>query len=178
MYGKTEIATKLAELKAYSITEEPLTESLFPPIESAVQAYFNTVLGSAGSFRDVVKYMYNDIFRRTAVYENEFPLNLPTNYPTGYDDLRTCFYDFAALMNIDKETFYGGFVFEAQSAETGGASAVVPVRNTYLDAWTVAVTNAARADPASVAAIAEWCKNSEGDCDLVDLLEDRGIILK
>lgn len=181
MYGKTDVTNKLAELKAYSITEEPLTESLFTPIESAVQAYFNAVVGTAGAFRDVVKYMYNDIFRRTTAYENEFPLNLPTNYPAGYGDIRTCFYNFAMLMEIDNETFYSGFVFESQSAGTGGtggATVVVPVRNTYLDTWTAAITNAATSNPASVSVLAEWCKNSEGDSDLVDLLEDRGIIIE
>lgn len=181
MYAKTDVTNKLAELKAYSIAEEPLTESLFSPIESAVQAYFNAVAGTAGSFRDVIKYMYNDIFRRTTVYENEFPLNLPTNYPAGYSDLRACFYDFATLMEIDNETFYNGFIFESQSTGTGGtggSTVIVPVRNTYLDTWTTAITNATTLNPASVAAMAEWCKNSEGDCDLVDLLEDRGIILE
>ena len=181
MYGKTDVTGKIAELKAYSIAQDARTESLFSPIESAVQAYFNAVVGTAGAFRDVVKYMYNDIFRRTTVYENEFPLNLPTNYPAGYSDIRTCFYDFSPLMTISNATFYAGFVFESQSTgtgESGGATVVVPVRNTYLDTWTAAITNAATSNPASVSALAEWCKNSEGDCDLVDLLEDRGIILE
>lgn len=179
MYGKTDVTDKIAELKAYSIEQDARTGSLFTLTETAVQAYFNAVAGAASSLRDVVKYMYNDIFRRTTVYENEFPLSLPTNYPAGYNDIRTCFYDFSPLVTIDNATFYAGFVFQSQSTGEGsGGSVVVPVSNSYLDTWTAAINSAATSNPAAVTTLAEWCKNSEGDCDLVDLLEDRGIIVE
>lgn len=180
MYDKTNVTAKIAALKVYSVEQDARTGALFSSLESAVQSYFNAMGGTAGALRDVVKYMYNDIFRRTTVYENTYPLDLPTNYPAGYNDVRTCFYDFTPIMTISDATFYAGFVFELQSTGTGGTggSVVVPVSNTYLDTWTAAINAASTANPASVSALAEWCKNSEGDCDLVDLLEDRGIILE
>ena len=53
----------------------------------------------------------------------------------------------------------------------------MPVSNDYLTEWTADITAATTGDAGKISALAEWCKNSEGNCDLIDLLEDRGKVL-
>ena len=178
MYTQAEINAKIAELKTYSVAQDPATADLFTPLETAVQKYFAAGTNLSGPLRDVVKYMYNDIARRTTVYETDWPDNLPTDYPDGYNDVRSCLYDFAELMTVDNATFFAAFVYETPTAPAGGGTAEpVPVSNDYLTDWEADVTAATTVDINEVAALAEWCKNSEGNCDLIDLLEDRGKVL-
>ena len=178
LYSQTEVSAKITALKAYSAAQDPLTADLFTPLETAVTAYFNASGNLAAPLRDVVKYMYNDIARRTTVYETDWPDNLPTDYPAGYNDVRGCIYDFTELMTVDNATFFAAFVYETPTAPAdGGAAEPVPVSNDYLTDWEADITAATTADINEVAALAEWCKNSEGNCDLIDLLEDRGKVL-
>lgn len=145
MYSESEINDRVAELKAYSAEQDASTAVLFVPLETALSSYFSAS-DLTEALRDVVKYMYNDIQRRTTVYETEWPDNLPTDFPTGYYDLRGCFYDFSQLMTITDAAFYAGFVF---AASPEGGSAVSS--NTYLDAWTAGITSAASTEGSAVA---------------------------
>lgn len=171
MYSESEINAKVAELKAYSAEQDASTAVLFTPLETALSSYFSASDLTA-ALRDVVKYMYNDIQRRTTVYETEWPDNLPTDFPTGYYDLRGCFYDFSQLMTITNAAFYAGFVF---STSPEGGSAVSS--NTYLDAWTAGITSAASSEASAASNVAAWCKDAGGNSDLIDLLEDRGTVV-
>ena len=177
MYTQAEINAKIAELKTYSVAQDPATADLFTPLETAVQKYFAAGTNLSGPLRDVVKYMYNDIARRTTVYETDWPDNLPTDYPDGYNDVRSCLYDFTGLMTVDNATFFAAFVYETPTAAAGGTAEPVPVSNDYLTEWTADITTATTSDAGKISALAEWCKNSEGNCDLIDLLEDRGKVL-
>lgn len=177
MYTQAEVNAKIAALEAYSVAQDPVTADLFTPLETAVQKYFAAGTNLSGPLRDVVKYMYNDIARRTTVYETDWPDNLPTDYPDGYNDVRSCLYDFTALMTIGNATFFTAFVYETPTATAGGTAEPVPVSNPYLTEWTANITASTTGDAGKISALAEWCKNSEGNCDLIDLLEDRGKVL-
>ena len=106
LYTQAGVNAKITALKAYSVAQDPATADLFTPLETAVQKYFAAGTNLSGPLRDVVKYMYNDIARRTTVYETDWPDNLPTDYPDGYNDVRGCLYDFAELMTVDNATFF------------------------------------------------------------------------
>ena len=88
MYTQAEINAKITALKTYSAAQDPLTVDLFTPLETAVQSYFAASTNIAGPLRDVIKYMYNDIARRTTAYGTDWPDNLPVDYPAGYNDVR------------------------------------------------------------------------------------------
>ena len=172
MNSRAEIAAKIASLKAYSISKNAKTGPLFAPLETAVETYYSgdkTAISAA--CEDVVKYMYNDISRRTTVYEhNEFDPQLPEDYPTGYDDITDCFADVSAMLSVSNATFYAAFV-EGPDPVTGVTG---PVSNSYIDAWTATFEASVSGDLVRVKTLAEWCKNSGGSSDLIDLLEDRG----
>ena len=179
---KNDILTKLDALKAYSFAADPATETLFAPVYAAVNAYFSgDTSGLVAALEDVVKYMYNDISRRTTVYENNFDMHLATDYPIGYDDISKCFYQFGELLTVTDGSFFAAFVYGvpegAGGSDSGGAAEEIPLSNTYLDRWTAEITAAITGDLANVQMLAEWCKNSGGCCDLVCLLENRGHML-
>ena len=183
MITKNEVITKLDELKRYSVAVDPATESLFQPVYSAISSYFSSSSSElVTALEDVVKYMYNDISRRTTEYENNFEMNLASNFPDGYDDITKCFYTFTELLTVDKNTFNDAFVYgipaTPASDEGGGAAEPIPVSNPYLDRWTSEITSAITGDLDKVKNLAEWCKNSGGSCDLVCLLEVQGQVTK
>lgn len=177
--NKADMMNKLDALKAFSVAADPATETLFAPVYAAANAYFSgDTSGLVAALEDVVKYMYNDISRRTTVYENNFDMHLATDYPTGYDDISTCFYQFSELLTVTDSSFFAAFVYGvpegAGSEDGGGAAEEIPLSNPYLDRWTTEITAAITGDLANVQTLAEWCKNSGGCCDLVCLLENRG----
>ena len=146
MYTQAEVNTKITALKTYSVAQDPATADLFTPLETSVQEYFAANANISGPLRNVVKYMYNDIARRTTVYETDWSDNLPTNYPAGYNDVRTCLYDFAELMTVDNATFFAAFVYETPTATAGSTAEPVPVSNDYLTEWAADITTATTGD--------------------------------
>lgn len=177
---EADVLQKLNVLKDYSVVADPATESLFAPVYSAVTSYFNSGgNGLAAALEDVVKYMYNDIARRVTKYEFEFDMHLASDFPAGYNDITECFYQFAELLTVEEGSFFNAFVYgvpEGATSEGGGAVAEVPLSNPYLTRWAAEITAAITGDLENVKALAEWCKNSGGCCDLVCLLENRGRI--
>ena len=184
MITQSEVITKLDTLKNYSVAVDPATESLFQPVYSAISSYFNASNPElVTALEDVVKYMYNDISRRTTEYEINFDMNLPNDFPKGYDDITECFYTFSDLMTVDKTTFNNAFVYgipvtPASDGDEGGAAEPVPLSNPYLDRWASEITSAITGDLDNVKNLAEWCLNSGGSCDLIGLLEEQGQITK
>lgn len=174
MLNKTDVTNKIASLKAYSVSQNTTTEPLFMPLEAAVSTYFSSTVNIDKEVTDIIKYIYNDIWRRNTTYTNTYPLNLPTNYPKGYNDVRDCFYQFSELLSIDNATFYSAFVFSTEG--TGTAAVETATSNSKLDSWTTEILAARATEKATLKALAEWCKNSEGSSDLVSLLEERGTI--
>ena len=176
---ESEVLHKLDALKSYSVAVDPATESLFEPIYEVVDAYFNgDDAQMVTALEDVVKYMYNDISRRTTVHENEFPMELPTSYPVGYEDVTKCFYGFMELLAITESSFFDGFIYGLPEGDAGeGMAAEVPLSNSYLEQWKKEITGAITGDLQNVTNLAEWCKNSGGSCDLICLLENRGRVL-
>ena len=171
MNTKDEITAKIASLKAYSVAKNAKTGALFNPLESAADEYFSGNKSAVSSAcEDVVKYMYNDISRRTTVYEHEYDTKLATDFPTGYDDITECFADLSGMLEVSNETFYAAFVFgpDPVTGVTG------PLSNSYIDEWTEELEEAKTGDTEKVLALAEWCKNSGGSSDVIDLLEDKG----
>ena len=176
---ESEVLHKLDALKSCSVAADPATEALFEPVYAAVDVYFNgDDARMVTALEDVVKYMYNDISRRTTVYENEFPMGLPTSYPDGYEDVTECFYGFKELLTITEGSFFNGFIYGVPEGYAGeGTAAEVPLSNSYLEQWTKEITAAITGDLQNVSNLAEWCKNSGGSCDLICLLENRGRVL-
>lgn len=177
---KIAVLEKLNALENYSVAVDPATESLFAPVYNAVSAYFaGSSEGLAAALEDVVQYMYNDIARRVTKYEFEFDMHLASDFPAGYNDITECFYQFAELLTVEEGSFFNAFVYgvpEGATSEGGGAVAEVPLSNPYLTRWAAEITAAITGDLENVKALAEWCKNSGGCCDLVCLLENRGRI--
>ena len=180
MITKNEVITKLDTLKNYSVAVDPATESLFQPVYSAISSYFSSSSSElVTALEDVVKYMYNDISRRTTEYENNFDMNLPNDFPKGYDDITKCFYTFEELMTTNVNEFHNAFVYgvpESATGEEGGEP--VPLSNPYLTRWASEITSAITGDLDNVKNLAEWCLNSGGSCDLISLLEEQGQITK
>ena len=173
---ESEVIHKLDALKSYSVAADPATELLFEPVYEAVNAYFNgDDAQMVAALEDVVKYMYNDISRRTTVHENEFPMELSTSFPIGYEDVTECFYGFTELLTISESSFFDAFIYGVPEGDAGeGMAAEVPQSNSYLNQWTKEITAAITGDLQNVTDLAEWCKNSGGSCDLICLLENRG----
>lgn len=180
--GDKEVLNKLDALERYSVTVDAATESLFAPVYNAVASYFaGNNSGLAAALEDVVKYMYNDISRRTTKHEFEFNMRLASDFPKGYDDLTKCFYEFEELLTVSEGSFFNAFVYgvpEGAISEEGGAAEEVPLSNPYLTRWAAEITAAITGDLENVKALAEWCKNSGGCCDLVCLLENRGRVIE
>lgn len=170
LYTKDQILEKIAVLQAYSEAKDARTAALFTPLISAANTYYGdkSVVGAA--LEDVVKYMYNDISRRTTVYEHQFDAQLPTNFPVGYEDIRDCFANLEEVMTASEETFYAAFVFgpDPVTGVTG------PQSNSYIDSWTALLTSGVTDDQAKVKTLADWCCNSGGSADVIDLVEDKG----
>lgn len=184
---KEQVDTKVATLKEYSISKDALTASLFFPLEVAIESYFSADKGGISLImEEVVEYMYFDIDRRTTKHEAEFDMKLPSNFPTGYDDVTKCFYQFAGLLSMDNDTFFDAFVYglpegaEAASVEGGDGSGKeeIPLSNPYLDEWASEITAAIKGDEANVQALDDWLQNSGGSCDLISLLEEQGKIVE
>lgn len=179
MITQNEVITKLDTLKNYSVAVDAATESLFQPVYSAISSYFNASNPElVTALEDVVKYMYNDISRRTTEYEHNYDMHLASDYPDGYDDITKCFYTFTELITVDEATFNDAFVYETPINEDGTSGEPVPVSNPYLTRWTSEITSAITNDLDKVKNLAEWCKNSGGCCDLICLLEVQGQITK
>ena len=177
---KLSVLEKLNVLESYSVNVDAATESLFAPVYNAVAAYFaGGSEGLAAALEEVVQYMYNDISRRTTKHEFTFDMHLASDFPKGYNDITECFYQFEELLTVSESSFFNAFVYgvpEGATGEEGGAE--VPVSNPYLTRWAAEITAAITGDLENVQALAEWCKNSGGCCDLVCLLENRGRILE
>lgn len=175
MIGSSDVLTKISILKAYSAGVNPLAETFFAPLETAVNSYF-TQANIETELTNVVKYLYVDIWRRNTVFEYDYPLNLPTNFPTGWADVRQCFYQFSQLMAISNEDFYAAWIFEQPPLGQPLPDNPVPISNTLIDAWIPEINQAKTTDKSNLVTLAEWCKNSEGDSDIISLLEERGRI--
>lgn len=170
LYTKDQILEKIASLQAYSAAKDARTTALFTPLISAANTYYGDKSAVGTALEDVVKYMYNDISRRTTVYEHQFDAQLPTNFPVGYEDIRACFANPEEVMTVSEETFYAAFVFgpDPVTGVTG------PQSNSYIDSWTALLTSGVTDDLANVKTLADWCCNSGGSADVIDLVEDKG----
>ncbi len=177
LYSKREVLDKVAVLESCSVEQDGQTAPFFAALKTAVEGYYNALPSRlTRPVRDVVKYIFNDISRRTTKHRNEYgDDDYPTDFPKGYDDVRACLYDFAPIVNADGAAVYAAFVYETPAAGAGAAPpAPVPEENPVLDGWTAAVTAAAQKDADAVSALAVWCRDGEGNADIIDLFEDRG----
>lgn len=181
MITKTQVLAKLDSLKAYSINQDSVVEPLFGSTYSAVDTYFDSSnAGLSSALCELVQYMYNDLSRRSTTHEFEYEMNLPTNYPRGYNNIVECFYQFTSLLNVSNEQFFAAFVYgvpEGAGGDEGGAAEPVPISNSYLTAWAAEIASAAATDLQAVKNLAAWCRDSGGNCDMVCLLEDQGRII-
>ena len=179
MITKEQVLAKLDELKAYCIEQDKLTGPLFSPVYSAVDSYFSgSIAGLAQALTEVIQYMYNDLTRRSTVHEFEYEMKLPTNYPAGYNNVVDCFYKFASLLAMSNATLFNAFVYgvpEGAGDSEGGTE--VPISNPYLTTWATEITAAVNTDLQAVQTLADWCKNSGGNYDLICLLENQGRIV-
>lgn len=180
MITKTQVLAKLDELKAYSIEQDAQTGPLFSSVYSAIDSYFNNQSdGLAQALTEVVQYMYNDLTRRSTIHEFEYEMKLPTNYPVGYNNVVDCFYKFASLLAMSNATFFNAFVYGVPegAGDSEGGGTEVPISNPYLTTWATEITAAVNTDLQAVQTLADWCKNSGGNYDLICLLENQGRIV-
>lgn len=178
---KTMVVQKLNELLAYSKGRDDKNanaiEALFSPVFTVLNSYFDNQNPSLGTaLNDVVQYMYFDIDRRTTKYQNEFEQGLSNDFPIGYNDVTLCFYQFETLLGVSNSTFFSAFVYGIPA--DGSGTDDVPQSNSYLTNWETEIQNAISGDLSNVKTLAEWCKYSGGNADLVSLLEDRGEIVE
>lgn len=186
MITKIEVLTKINDLLTYSNSQAPQYQSKFSslmqPLISAVNVYFDAVPeGMKKALEDYVFQTYCDIYNRNIVYSNPISVELPSDFPTGYDDLRQCFYQFAELMSVTNAQFYAAWVIgvpEGSGDDSGGVQPTPePLNNTYLDSWTPEVTSAPQDDVNRVNAVVDWCANACDSLMLPNLLEDQGEVV-
>lgn len=184
MITKEEVLAKLDQFKAYSIEQEPSNEEsyteLMAPLYEAVNTYFSTTpSGMIEALENYVHQTYCDISVRSIKYETPIEVNYPTDYPEGYNDIRTCFYTFP-LMETTQEDFFNAWVEGTPTEPT----AVEPppstpsiVSNSLIDQWLPEIQSAPTNDVARVKSVNEWCANTAGTGNMINLLEDQGRIL-
>lgn len=186
MLTQSEIIAKLNELKSYSISQKPQFEqyytSLMESVYTAVNTYFETTpSGMIEALENYVFQTYCDIHTRSIVYENPVEgASLPTNYPTGYNDIRDCFYQFDWVNEITPQAFFNAWV-EGQPTDpiTGLPEGdIQPLSNPYLSEWTSEINTAHAPEVEAVISVNTWCENNAGSLNLINLLEDQGRILQ
>lgn len=184
MITKQEVINKLDALLAYSVEQKPDFESyyetLMKPCYDAVNAYFSA---SRDNFKkpteEYIFQAYCDINQRNQVWEKPVEYNFPTNYPTGYNDFRDCFYSFSDILTCSNETFFNAWLEEApESTDPTVTPTPVPIDNPYITAWTADITEAPTKELAQINACVEWLKNSGDGKILLDLLENQGTLVK
>ena len=183
MLIQTEIIAKLDELKSYSISQKPQFEQyytdLMESVYTAVNTYFDTVpSGMIEALENYVFQTYCDIHTRSIVYE--FPVegaSLPINYPTGYNDIRECFYQFDWVNEITPQAFFNAWI-EGQPTDpiTGLPEGdIQPLSNPYLTEWRSDITHNGEVE--AIVNVNSWCETNAGSLNLIHLLEDQGRIL-
>lgn len=192
MITKTEVVSKLDELKAYSIQQKPNFETqyttLMAPLYSAVNSYFDTKPdGIKDLLEEYVFQKYCDICNRGMVWEKPVENEMPTDYPVGYDDARECFYTFESIMNATSEAFFAAWVVgvptppEGESGGEGGGTTPAtpePLSNSLLDVWTPEVQSAPTDDLGRIQTVIDWCASAASSGNMINLLEDQGRVLE
>lgn len=185
MFTQTEVLTKLQSFLSYSKTQKPEFEqyytNLMTPVINAVNTYFSTIPeGMIEALENYVFQTYCDIHSRSIKYE--FPVEgagFPTDYPTGYNDIRDCFYNFDSIISTTPEQFFNAWVegvpVDPETQLPTGENQ--PLSNSYLDQWESEITGAHADEVASVTAVNTWCETNAGSLNLINLLEDQGRIL-
>lgn len=185
MITSNEVLTKLQTFLDYSKSQKPEFEAqytaLMNPLIDAVNTYFSTEpKGMKEALENYVHQSFCDTFTRKVKYENPVSVDLPTDYPTGYDDIRLCFYTFP-LLQVTPEVFHAAWVEgvpETPTADGGGTTGTPePLNNTLLDQWLPEVTKAPTDDVERVKTLNDWFINAGGSVNMVNLLEDQGVII-
>ena len=186
MLTQTEIIAKLDTLKTYSIAQKPQFEqyyiALMQPVYTAVNTYFSTIPeGMIEALENYVFQTYCDIHTRSIVYEHPVEgASLPTNYPTGYNDIRDCFYQFDWVNEITPETFFNAWVegipTDPETQLPTGENQ--PLSNPYLTQWASEISTAHASEVEAVVGVNAWCETNASSLNLINLLEDQGRILQ
>lgn len=186
MLTQTEIIAKLDTLKTYSIAQKPQFEqyyiALMQPVYTAINTYFSTIPeGMIEALENYVFQTYCDIHTRSIVYENPVEgASLPTDYPTGYNDIRDCFYQFEWVNEITPEAFFNAWVegipVDPETQLPTGENQ--PLSNSYLTQWASEISTAHAPEVEAVVNVNAWCETNAGSLNLINLLEDQGRILQ
>lgn len=181
MISLDDVTKKLDEFKSYSVAENPEFEieysDLMQPLYDAVEFYFSTIPeGMKSALENYVHETYCDTFSRGVKYENPIDANLPTDFPDGYNDIRTCFYAFESLMSTTPEEFFDAWVSSTPSAPTVGESE--PTSNPLIEDWIAEIESAPNEDVSRVKAVSAWCANAAGSYNMINLLEDQGLLIE
>lgn len=180
MISLNDVTKKLDEFKAYCVTEKPEYKTkyaeIMQPLYDSVETYFNTVPdGMKSALENYVHETFCDTFSRGVKYEKPIEADLPTDFPEGYNDVRTCFYAFESLMGTTPASFFDAWVSSVPAAATGGTSE--PTSNALIDEWIPEIEAAPSEDVKRVKAVSSWCANSAGSCNMINLLEDQGLLI-
>lgn len=189
MIAKTEVVSKLDELKAYSVQQKPNFETqyttLMAPLYSSVNSYFDTKPdGIKDLLEEYVFQKYCDICNRGMVWENPVENEMPTDYPVGYSDARECFYTFESIMSATPEAFFAAWVEGVPTppeGESGGGATPAtpePLSNSLLDVWTPEVQSAPTDDLGRIQTVIDWCASAASSGNMINLLEDQGRVLE
>lgn len=176
MITETLILEKLNTLQsAYNGSGSVL--ALFTPVSTAVTTYFTQ--GKAKLTHDIqytICQLMLDIQNRKTVYEHQNLMpSAPTNYPAGYEDVRTIFTAGGALesiMNITPETFNKGYTYTAGTEKTAA-----PISNSYLNEWKADIETARDKELAGLTAISSFCESGSYNSGLASYFESLGKVV-
>lgn len=176
MITEASILEKLNTLQAsYSGSGSVL--ALFTPVSTAVTIYFTQ--GKEKLTHDIqytICQLMLDIQNRKTVYEHQNLLPAaPTDYPAGYEDVRTIFTasgTIEAIMNIAPETFNKGYTYTAGAEKTAA-----PISNSYLDEWKADIEAARDKELAGLTAISSFCESGSYNSGLASYFESIGKVV-
>lgn len=182
MITEQQILNKIQELKSYCIANGESTGDYAGFISTLSQAVVNYFHGSTDDLENqvvtVIGALYNDLSRRSIVYENPIGKPSPTNYPKGYKDFTEIFDGdgvFVEILAMDKATFLNGFPIStvAPVAEGEGSSIIVEI-NPIIPVWISKLNTAHEVELAQIETIVNFCNKGASQNMIFMLFEDMG----
>lgn len=178
MYTKNDVLSKIENFRYYSISMKPDCEAEFNSlIDDFIPSISNYFDADRSSFKtplnEMQLYLYSDLMKRGTEYENPVDMQMSTNFPVAYNDLRKLFYSFPFLTVTDSQ-FYNAWVFEESETGTG----LVPVSNSLLDLWKDDLNKSISDELGQLQSFNSWLSFAGSGAGMVMLWENLGKVLK
>ena len=177
---KQDILDKLQELETYSIEKTGHSElsSVMNTFESTLSEFLKSVPNSCKTqFKELPVKFCMDYFRRNTAYseDSKFGLYLPTNFPTGYNNLMDLFggVQFDAIQNVSNDDFANAWTFYEQDPVT---LVTPPPTNTYITQWTQQISSLNNNVSGNLQALLDFYDDA-GNWNEISMFEMRGDLL-